>query len=94
MHDEVADTDRYVETVSLLAADPAVQEAVVTRLTNLIATRLDVGAVTQQALDALAVAPAATSGGEQPVLLSTLLADGVGSLIEKACRPSASPSPP
>jgi hypothetical protein len=69
VHDEIADTDRYVETVSLLAADPAVQEAVVTCLTNLIATRLDVEAVTQQALDAIAVATTATSGGEQPVLL-------------------------
>ncbi len=54
VHDEISDTDRYVETVTPLAADPAVQNAVAARVTDAIFTRLQVQAVTQEAVDALA----------------------------------------
>ena len=53
-HDEVADTDRYVATVAPLADDPAVQAAVSARITDELLARLDIEAVTQQAVDALA----------------------------------------
>ncbi len=54
VHNEVADTDRYVESVAPLATDPAIQDAVTVRITNEIMTRLQVEAVTQDAVDALA----------------------------------------
>jgi hypothetical protein len=53
-HDEISDTDRYVETIAPLASDPAVQDAVIQRITNEIFDRLDVKAVTQDAVNALA----------------------------------------
>jgi hypothetical protein len=53
-HDEVSDTDRYVETIAPLAQSPEVQAAVTTRLTDRIMNLLDVEAVTQDAIDALA----------------------------------------
>jgi hypothetical protein len=87
LHDEIADTDRNVEAVSLLAAVPAAQEVVVTRLTNLIATRLDVEEVTQQALDAIAVATAATSGGEHPVLVVDPLGKRCGEPYREGLSP-------
>jgi hypothetical protein len=52
-HDEVSDTDRYVETVAPLADSPEVQEAVTTRLTARIVGLIDVQAVTKDAIDAL-----------------------------------------
>src|SRR6478736_101696 len=33
-HDTVSDTDRYVETVAPLASDPAVQDAIIDRITT------------------------------------------------------------
>ena len=53
-HDQMSNTDRYVQTVAPLADDPAVQNAVVTRITDAITSRLDVEAVSQDAVDALA----------------------------------------
>jgi hypothetical protein len=53
-HDQISDTDRYVQTVAPLADDPAVQNAVIDRISNEITSRLDVRAVTQEAVDALA----------------------------------------
>jgi hypothetical protein len=52
-HNEVSDTDRYVESVSSLATDPAVQRAVADRITTEITSRLEIEAVTQQAVEAL-----------------------------------------
>ncbi len=52
-HDEVADTDRYVASVAPLASDPAVQRAVTDRITTEITSRLQLQAVTQEAVDAL-----------------------------------------
>lgn len=53
-HDQVSDTDRYVATVAPLAKNPAVQDAVRTRITEELLARLDIQAVTSQAVDALA----------------------------------------
>ena len=51
--DQVGDTDRYVETVTPLATDPAVQDALVARITNEIFKRLDIKSLTQETVDAL-----------------------------------------
>ena len=53
-HNEIADTDRYVESVAPLASDPAIQRAVTDRITTEITSRLQLQAVTQEAVDALA----------------------------------------
>ena len=42
----VSDTDRYVETVAPLASEPAVQDAVINRLTDRVVENVDVEAVT------------------------------------------------
>ena len=52
--DQVGDTDSYVATVEPLASDPAVQDAVVARITDEILERLDVSGVTREAVEALA----------------------------------------
>lgn len=46
VHDEVADTGRYVQTVAPLASEPAVQKALVNRLTDRVVANVDVEAVT------------------------------------------------
>ena len=65
-HDEVADTDRYVETVAPLAQDPAVQQAVVDRVTAELFARIDVKAVTDQAVAALGEPGPAAQGHGRP----------------------------
>jgi hypothetical protein len=50
---EVADTNRYVDTVAPLASDPAVQQAIATDITNTVFTYIDVRGLTQQAVTAL-----------------------------------------
>ena len=50
---ELLDTDRYVETVSPLAGEPAVQDAVADQVTREIVTRLDVESVAEDALSRL-----------------------------------------
>jgi len=69
-HDEISDTDRYVETVSPLAENPAIQSAVSTRITNALLERLDIQAVTQEATQALA------SRGLSPRVAASLQALG------------------
>ncbi|MFG3660568.1 hypothetical protein [Streptomyces sp. NPDC047706] len=55
---EVADTDRYVQTVAPLGSDPAVQSAVTGRLTDRVVAEVNVEAVTQWLGKALADAGA------------------------------------
>ena len=52
-HDQIGDTDRFVETVAPLASDPAVQNAIADRITQEIITRIDVEDITEEALTAL-----------------------------------------
>src|SRR5215510_2145012 len=56
-HDEISDTNRYVETVAPLAKNPAVQAAVSQRITDELLARLDIQAVTDEATQALAERP-------------------------------------
>jgi len=80
-HDEVSDTDRYVETVGPLASDPAVQNAIIDRISNEIFSRLDVTAVTQQAVDALAAQGLPPQVATSLNALATPLASGVRSFV-------------
>ncbi len=50
---EVSNTDRYVATVAPLASDPAIQEAVSARVSTAILQRIDVPALTQEAVGAI-----------------------------------------
>ena len=50
---EILDTDRYVETVTPLASDPAVQADVADQVTRQLSERLDIEKVTAEALTAL-----------------------------------------
>lgn len=84
VHDEVSDTSRYVATVTPLASDPAVQQAVTTRTTNAIMSKIDVQALTQEAVTALSqrgLPPRAAAGLSA---LSTPLENGVRGFVEKS----------
>lgn len=52
-NDEVGDTDRFLETVEPLAADPSVQSALAARITAEINQYIDVEEITEEALTAL-----------------------------------------
>jgi hypothetical protein len=82
-HDEIAQTDRYVETITPLAQDPAIQAAVIDRITTEIVTRLQVQDVTDQAVQALTdrgLPPLASSSLQA---LSTPLADAIEGFVEE-----------
>jgi hypothetical protein len=84
VHDEVSDTDRYVETVTPLAADPAVQDAVVSRVTNEVFARFDVEAVTKEAIDALAAEGLPPRAVNTLTFLATPLANGIRNFVNDA----------
>lgn len=50
---QILDTDRYVTTVAPLAANPAIQTEVTNQITDEIFTRVDIDALTAEALDAI-----------------------------------------
>jgi hypothetical protein len=52
-HDQIGDTDRYIETVAPLAEDPAVQNAVINRVTREIFNRINLDQVTDQLVTTL-----------------------------------------
>ena len=80
-HDEIGDTDRYVETVAPLASDPAVQDAISSRITEEIFSRLDVKAITQDAVDALAARGLPPAAATSLKALATPLSSGVRSFV-------------
>ena len=49
----MGDTDRYVETITPLASDPALQKAVADRVANEVITRLDLAGLTSELADSL-----------------------------------------
>ena len=53
-HNEVSDTDHFVETVGPLVGDPAVQEAVTNRVTTTVFQYIDVEGLAKEAIAALA----------------------------------------
>ena len=85
-HDEVSDTDRYVETITPLADDPAVQKAIVDRITTEIFTRLDIQAVTTEAVDALADQGLPAGAATTLTALSGTLADSIESFVTDRVR--------
>lgn len=54
---EISNTDRYVENVTPLATDPAVQNAVINRATSEIVARLPIQTLVDEALTALNLPP-------------------------------------
>ena len=77
---QVTDTDRYVATVSPLASDPAIQNAIADRITAQVFTYLDLKGLTGQAVEALTQRgnlPPQVAGQLQA--LSTPIANGVQS---------------
>ena len=77
----VTDTDRYVETVAPLASDPAIQSAIADKITAEIFTQLDVTAITNQAVDALAERGLPPLVATQLHALSQPLSSGVESFV-------------
>jgi hypothetical protein len=81
--DEIEDTDRYVETVTPLASDPAVQEAIANRIEQVVFSYLDVDAVTQEVVNAI------SAQGVPPRIATTLdavsapLAAGIRNFISE-----------
>jgi hypothetical protein len=82
-HDEIDDTDRYVQTVTPLASDPAVQHAIADRVTAEVFARLDVKAITQDAVDALTARGLPPRASASLAALATPLANGVESFVHK-----------
>ena len=78
---QVTDTDRYVATVTPLASDPAIQNAVADKITTEIFARLDVQGITNQAVDALAERGLPPLIATQLHALSEPLASGVQSFV-------------
>jgi hypothetical protein len=71
---KLLDTDQYVDTVAPLATDPAVQSAVVERVTDEIVTAIDVPKLLDEAAGAVDL--------ERAPALANLLAAPVGSALE------------
>lgn len=80
--DEVADTDRYVQTVAPLATDPAIQRAMVDRITTEIFNRIDVQGITQDAVSALSSQGLPPRVSQGLNALSGPLASGVRSFVQ------------
>ena len=76
-HDEISDTGRYVETVTPLASNAAVQNAIADRITLEIFNRLNVKAITQDAVDALQARGLPPRASSSLKALATPLANGV-----------------
>ena len=77
----VTDTDRYVATVTPLASDPAIQNAVANKITTEIFARLDVQGITNQAVDALAERGLPPRVATRLHALSEPLASGVQTFV-------------
>lgn len=80
---EVGDTERYVQTVAPLADDPAIQSAIAERVSSEIFTVLDVEALTQEAVDALAELGLPPRVSVSVAALSSPLARGVEGFVSE-----------
>jgi len=81
-HDLVSDSDRYVETVAPLASDPAVQDAVIERLSAEITTRLRVESIADGAVDALTDRGMSELRAASLRMLAAPLAEAIEELVE------------
>jgi hypothetical protein len=82
---QLLDTDRYVATVSPLASDPVVQDALAARITDTIFSYLDVQGLAQQGLDKLAELglPSQVTGLAEPIsnAVEQFVGDKVNQLV-------------
>ncbi|TCR20259.1 hypothetical protein EV578_107198 [Streptomyces sp. BK205] len=83
VHDQVADTDRYVQTVAPLASDPAVQGVVIDRLTDRVVAQVDVEAITAALTKTLSDNGAPPRVVEGSKSLTAPLRSAVHSVVER-----------
>ena len=76
---QVTDTDRYIATVSPLADEPAIQDAIADKITAQVFTYIDVEAITTQAVEALGNQGLPPQVATQLQALSVPLANGIES---------------
>jgi hypothetical protein len=76
---QVSDTDRYLATVTPLASDPAIQNAIADQITAQIFTYVDVRGLTTQAVEALTERGLSPQLASQLQALATPIANGVQS---------------
>lgn len=91
LHDTILETDQYVATVAPLAHDPAVQDAVATRVTNSLVSSVDLEARLAEELPAQAelAAPAVADAVQSlvhEVALRLVQSDQFATLWEEANR--------
>src|SRR4051794_7298217 len=79
---EVTDTDRYVENITPLAADPVIQNAVAVRTTNAVMQVLDLPALVDQAVTALEAKGLPPRIGERLEGLMGPVTDGARGFIQ------------
>ena len=82
-HDEVGDTSRYVAAVAPLSRDPAVRRAVADQITREVFDRLDVRAVTDEAVAALSDRGLPPRAAASLSALATPLANSVRSFVHQ-----------
>ncbi|MFC8427056.1 hypothetical protein [Streptomyces sp. NPDC057253] len=83
VHDQVSDTDRYVQTVAPLASDPAVQDVVIDRLTDRVVAQVDVAAITASLTTTLAANGAPPRVVEGARSLTAPLRSAVRTVVER-----------
>ena len=90
----ISDTNRYVQTVSPLAEDPAMQAAITDRVTTAIFTRVDVQQLANQAITALGQnGPLGGKLANQLLTFTGPLSDGVESFVHtEVAKVVASPA--
>jgi hypothetical protein len=76
---QVTNTDRYVQTVSPLASDPAIQAAIADQITAQVFTYIDIKGLTTQALAALSSRGLSPQVASQLEAFSVPIANGVQS---------------
>jgi hypothetical protein len=78
---QIQDTDRYLETVAPLANDPDVQEAIATRIEQVVFSYLDLDAATDQLVTALEAPGLPPEAADTLNALSGPLASGVRGFV-------------
>jgi len=76
---QVTNTDRYVATVTPLASDPAIQNAIADQITAQVFTYIDIKGLTTQAVDALAGRGLRPDVADQLQAFAVPIANGVQS---------------
>jgi hypothetical protein len=78
---QIQDTDRYLETVGPLASNPAVQDAIVTRMEEVIFSYLDLDTAIQEVVTALDARGLPDRAGTTLTALAGPLATGIRSFV-------------